>query len=273
MSGALIRRPGGTKPGLDWITRAGEPELDTAIDFGLLRLQPGERADLSAPYEVAALLLDGDMRFRWADGERSAARHSLFEEDPIALHVPAGSPIEVIAESQTELAVFRVANDRPFKPKLFDGSNLLMSEHRARGKLEDTAYRLVRTIFDDRNRPEANLVLGEVVHLPGRWSSYPPHHHPQTEIYHYRFDPEQGYGHGELGDEVLKVRNFDTVKIFAGRDHAQVAAPACAMWYLWVIRHLPGARYSVPEVSKENRWMLDAATWSPAWRKADGSSR
>jgi 5-deoxy-D-glucuronate isomerase len=270
---ALIRRPGGTKRGLEWITRAGEKELDTGMDFGLLRLAPGETMDLSSSNEVAALLLDGAVRFRWAGGERGAERHSLFEEDPFALHVPAGSPIEIVAQSESELAIFRTANDRQFEPILYDGSNLLMSEHRARGRLEDTAYRLVRTIFDDRNRPEANLVLGEVVTLPGRWSSYPPHHHPQTEIYHYRLMPEQAYGHGELGDEVLKVRHYDTVKIFAGNEHAQVAVPGSSMWYLWVIRHLPDARYSVPEVRDEHRWMNDAQAWSPAWRIVDGRSQ
>lgn len=268
MNRAHIRRPAENGPGLQWITRAGESELDTGIDFGLLRLSAGDRVDLTSPLEAAVLLLEGAVRFQWEGGERLAERHSLFEEDPIALHVPAGTRVEIVAESAGELAIFRTANDRPFEPRLFDGANMLMSEHRAQGKLDDTSYRLVRTIFDDRNRPEANLVLGEVVHLPGRWSSTPPHHHPQTEIYHYRFAPEGGYGHGELGEEVLKVRSRDTVKILGGRDHAQVAAPGCAMWYLWVIRHLAEARYSVPEVSEENRWMLEAPTWSPSWRKS-----
>ena len=273
MNRAHIRRAGAGGPGLDWITRAGESELDTGIDFGLLRLSAGDTVDLSSPLERAALLLEGKVRFGWEGGERVAERHSLFEEDPVALHVPSGSRFRIVAESSAELAIFRTANERVFEPRLFDGSNMLMSEHRAKGKLDDTSYRLVRTIFDDRNRPEANLVLGEVVHLPGRWSSTPPHHHPQTEIYHYRFAPEQGYGHGELGEEVVKVRSGDTVKILAGNDHAQVAAPGCAMWYLWVIRHLPEARYSVPEVAEENRWMLDAPNWSPAWRITGGGSR
>jgi 5-deoxy-glucuronate isomerase len=266
-------RAGQSGTGLNWITRAGESELDTGIDFGLLRLRAGESLDLTSPMEAAALLLEGTVRFRWEGGERVAERHSLFEEDPIALHVPGGSRIELVADSDAELAIFRTANDRPFEPRLFDGSNMLMSEHRAQGKLEDTSYRLVRTIFDDRNRPEANLVLGEVVPLPGRWSSTPPHHHPQTEIYHYRFAPANGYGHGELGEEVFKVRSGDTMKILAGNDHAQVAAPGCAMWYLWVIRHLPEARYSIPEVSEENRWMLEASNWSPSWRITEGRPR
>ena len=267
MNQALVRRPQGPGGAIDWITRAGEPTLDTGIDFGLARLQAGEEINLDSPDETAVLLLSGRVTLRWDGGERTVERRSLFDEEPIALHVPGGSAIGTVAESDAELAIFRTQNEKTFEPLFFDASNMLASEHRGSGKLEDTAYRLVRTIFDDRNRPDANLVLGEVVPLPGRWSSFPPHHHPQTEIYHYRFAPDQGYGHAELGDEVLKVRSYDTVKIFGGNDHAQVAAPGCAMWYLWVIRHLPNARYSVPEVAEENRWMADARTWSPKWRK------
>lgn len=271
MNRAHIRRAEPSQHGIEWTTRAGESELDTGIDFGLLQMTAGETVDLTSSLESAALLLKGTVRFRWDGGERVVERHSLFEEDPIALHVPSNSRFEITADTSAELAIFRTANERTFAPTLFDGTNMLMTEHRAQGKLDDTSYRLVRTIFDDRNRPEANLVLGEVVHLPGRWSSTPPHHHPQTEIYHYRFEPKQGYGHGELGEDVVKVRNGDTVKILGGNDHAQVAAPGCAMWYLWVIRHLPEARYSVPEFGEENRWMLDAPTWSPSWRKTGSS--
>ena len=273
MKQALVRRPEGPGPNIDWITKAGEPELDTGIDFGLVRLRAGEVIRLHSPHETALLLLNGHVTLRWDGGERTVERRSLFEEEPIALHVCGESSVETVAQSDAELAVFRTANEKTFEPVFFDASNMLASEHRGSGKLEDTAYRLVRTIFDDRNRPEANLVLGEVVPLPGRWSSFPPHHHPQTEIYHYRFAPDGGYGHAELGDDVVKVRSYDTVKIFAGNDHAQVAAPGCAMWYLWVIRHLPNARYSVPEVAEENRWMADARTWSPKWRiRKDGSA-
>jgi 5-deoxy-glucuronate isomerase len=116
----------------------------------------------------------------------------------------------------------------------------------------------VRTIFDRENsHPDAELVLGEVVNLPGRWSSYPPHHHPQPEIYHYRFTAPEGWGHAELGETVLKVRSYDTVKIFDGNDHPQCAAPGYGMYYSWVIRHLPQKQYDVPEFTGTHKWILE----------------
>ena len=43
----------------------------------------------------------------------------------------------------------------------------------------------------------------------------------------------------ELGEEVFKVNDRDTVCIPPGLDHAQCAAPGYGMYYSWVIRHLP----------------------------------
>jgi 5-deoxy-glucuronate isomerase len=124
----------------------------------------------------------------------------------------------------------------------------------------------VRTIFDGTTAdPNAELVLGEVITFQGGWSSYPPHHHPQAEIYHYRFTEPQGYGHAELGETVLKVRNYDTVKILDEKDHAQCAAPGYGMYYSWVIRHLPDNPYTVPEFTEEHAWIMnpDSQYWDP----------
>jgi 5-deoxy-glucuronate isomerase len=64
---------------------------------------------------------------------------------------------------------------------------------------------------------------------------------------------------------VVKVRPFDTVRIPAGLDHAQCAAPGYGMYYSWVIRHLPDNPYTVPEFTAAHRWTQDPAAvfWRP----------
>jgi 5-deoxy-glucuronate isomerase len=131
--------------------------------------------------------------------------------------------------------------------------------------MNETSTRIVRTVFDYTNRPESNLVIGEVIGLPGRWSSYPPHHHPQPEIYHYRFLPEQGFGLTAIGDTPHIIKDKDTICIRDGEDHPQVTAPGYAMWYLWVIRHIEGNHYGVQTVADEHKWVNspEAKIWQP----------
>ncbi|MGH6718864.1 MAG: 5-deoxy-glucuronate isomerase [Alphaproteobacteria bacterium] len=192
-------------------------------------------------------------------------RTSLFDESATCLHLSAGHGVAINATSDAEIALLAVANDRRFDSRLYLPGDV-PNEHRGKGQVDDACYRFVRTVFDRRNAPEAaDLVLGEVITFPGRWSSYPPHHHAQPEIYHYRFTRPEGFGHAELGESVVKVRPYDTVKILQGVDHPQCAAPGYGMYYLWVIRHLPGNPYGVPEFTTDHRWTLerDAEVWRP----------
>jgi 5-deoxy-glucuronate isomerase len=194
-------------------------------------------------------------------------RQNLFEEPPTALHVGPATAVTVTAKSGgAQFAVVRTTNDRTFAPRLFLPADLA-PEYRGAGLVQNACLRNVRLIFDRAARPEANLVVGEVVNYPGRWSSYPPHHHDQPEIYHYRFTAPHGYGHAELGDDVVKVRDGDTVVIPPGRDHAQVSAPGYGMYYLWMIRHLPGNPYTGFTFAEEHKWTLDAK--QQGWRPTD----
>jgi 5-deoxy-glucuronate isomerase len=192
-------------------------------------------------------------------------RTSLFDESSSCFHVSAGTDIEVRALSDAEFTVYSCDNDKPFDPRVFLPEDV-ENEPRGKGQVNDRCLRYVRTIFDgSTSDPNVELVLGEVITFQGGWSSYPPHHHAQPEIYHYRFTEPQGYGHGELGETVLKVRNYDTVKILDLNDHAQCAAPGYGMYYAWVIRHLPGNRYTVPEFTEEHKWIMnpDSDYWDP----------
>jgi 5-deoxy-glucuronate isomerase len=261
----LTDRRQGFPPGFTAVTRFDDPDEPTGLSFGVLRLAAGERSDLETASETAWLLLEGRLGIAAGRERRDFARRSLFDEGPSALHAAAGERVRLEAAGDCELAVFACANRARFASRFYAPGDV-PDEHRGRGQVGGACHRLVRTLFDRSSAdPAAELVLGEVVTLAGRWSSYPPHHHPQPEIYHYRFSRPQGYGHAELGEQVLKIRAYDTVKILAGLDHAQCAAPGYAMWYSWVIRHLPGNPYTVPDFTEEHRWTLDPAAdfWRP----------
>jgi 5-deoxy-glucuronate isomerase len=263
MSELITEFRNGFEPGFTAVTRA---ESDpTGISFGVLHLRTGEVRAFEPEGETALLLMSGAVRIAAPGVSELVRRASLFDESPSCLHAPAATRIELTAEDATELTVYASGNRRSFEPRLYRSGDVA-NEHRGKGQVGDACYRFVRTIFDRRNADaNAELVLGEVVTMPGRWSSYPPHHHAQPEIYHYRFTLPQGYGHAELGERVFQVRQYDTLRIPAGLDHAQCAAPGYGMYYSWVIRHLPGKPYTVPDFTEEHRWTMEpgARFWQP----------
>lgn len=254
---------GGFGAGYTAVTRA-EEDL-TGISFGVLRLAAGASHAIEPDGEIALLLMSGAVRIAAGDRSERFRRGSLFDEGPSCLHAPADTRIAVTADEESELTLYGTRNRRPFAPRFYRPEEV-PNEHRGKGQVGDACYRFVRTIFDRRNAdPNAELVLGEVITMPGRWSSYPPHHHPQPEIYHYRFTLPQGYGHAEIGERVFQVRQYDTIRIPAGLDHAQCAAPGYGMYYSWVIRHLPDKPYTVPDFTDEHRWSMEpgARFWQP----------
>lgn len=276
MEALITKHREGFGPGYTAITRAGEPGDDTGISMGVLRLTDGQSHVATLAQETAFLLMEGRVTGQVGNLSFDLARGSLFDESPACVHAPAGVPLEIRAGADSELTVYACDNPATFMPRVFRPADVV-DERRGEGQVGGRCLRLVRTIFDARNSPpEVRLVLGEVVTLPGGWSSYPPHHHPQPEIYHYRFTHPQGFGHAEHGDDVFKVRHNDTIRILAGYDHAQVAAPGYGMYYAWVIRHLPGQPYDVPEFTAEHAWTMkpDAKIWEPPSRAvADGKPR
>ncbi len=265
MSALLDSHRAGFPTGFTAITTLSD---ESGIAIGVLKLAAGEVHRAAVKSETAWLLMSGRVSVRAGATRTELSRSSLFDDPPRALHVSAGAEVELTAREAVELTVYETQNTSAFAPKLYE---TVADEHRGKGKVQDQAFRFVRTVFDGTNAPpEASLVLGEVINFPGRWSSYPPHHHPQPELYHYRFDKPDGYGHAELGESVFKVRSFDTLRIMNGVDHPQCSAPGYAMYYAWVIRHLPHARYGVPDFEPRHRWTMDdgAKAWWP--RGIDG---
>ena len=248
---------------------------DMLMDFGVLKLLPGDIRELiSETDEQCLLLTGGSAKISWiADGSEpnkaDISRASLFDNSPWCLSVPRCSRITIDAGQEgAEFCYLATENSKPFGAKLFSPDEC-MSEMRGAGTMRETSTRVVRTIFDDTNRSDSNLVIGEVIGLPGKWSSYPPHHHPQPEIYHYRFLPGQGFGLTAIGEMPYIIRDRDTILIREGEIHPQVTAPGYAMWYLWVIRHLDGAHYGpatgTPIFVEDHKWVMgdEGNIWQP----------
>lgn len=266
----IIRRNKEPFPkGYTAVTEIDGAHSDMLMDFGILKLGPGDSYTNSDEKERAYLLMTGSLRFQWKAGDRietaEVLRSTLLDEEPTALHVPAGAQVTLTAlDRETEIALQAVKNERSFAPKLWQPGDY-RAERFGEGTLQDTSTRTVRTIFDAADSPDYGMVLGEVINHPGKWSSYPPHDHAQPEVYHYRFFPEQGWGHAEQEEEVFQVRNYDSYAIPPGKTHSQCAAPGYTMYYIWMIPHLPGDRFGPDSriFRKEHTWVMnpDAPIW------------
>jgi 5-deoxy-glucuronate isomerase len=246
------------------ITEIDGQNASMLMDFGILCLRSGERWEDSDGKERGFLLMSGELHIAWDDREGDITRASLLDEGPWVLHVPPGTRVTFRASADCELAVQKVPHDGSFEPRLYAPGDC-RSERFGEGTMQGTATRTVRTVFDAASAPYSNMVLGEVVNHPGKWSSYPPHHHPQPEVYHYRFFPRGGYGYSEHGEQVFKVHDGDTALIAPRVTHPQTAAPGYAMYYIWMIPHLADARFGPDsrEFVPEHRWLTkpDAVIW------------
>lgn len=237
----------------NWIT------CRNGIRFGIGILNTNDCWNFSAERgnEGCLIFLNGH---GWVENENFLVeinRGSLFKENPTCIHFASRKlKIKRGETKYLEFAYIETKNKHGSFLYIYAPENI-KTEIRGKG----TMKRTVKTIFDYNTRPDSNLVVGEVINLPGRYSSAPPHHHPQPEIYFYRFQPKQGFGFAELGEnKALKVKHNDAILIPGNTDHLQTAAPGYHMWYLWIIRHLPKNPYTGFEYNPEHEWILGRKT-------------
>lgn len=245
--------------GMNMVVRDAGKTNGMRLDFGILRLSEGEVWNDHAERERALMLMGGSVTFSWADETRRAERASCFDENPVALHVPSGFTVSLTGgEGGAELCYEACVNDTDF-PAVYYEKKDIRNDVFGAGVLNETSIRTVRTVFDGENAEYSNMVIGEVINHPGKWSSYPPHDHPHPEIYHYRMFPAQGFGVSLLDDEAHKVWDRSTSLIEPDQTHSQVAAAGYAMYYAWMIPHLPGDRWlpTTRYFREEHTWLLE----------------
>ncbi|MBQ5991111.1 MAG: 5-deoxy-glucuronate isomerase, partial [Clostridia bacterium] len=152
-------------------------DLGMLMDIGLLVLEPGDTYAIEEPEkETAVLLFEGDVTMRWAGKTVEASRPDCFRHEAYCLLCPRRVRIELTAKTHAELFVQQTDNDRDYEPVLYTPETVQVQHAGANGELMGCMRREIKTFFDYENAPFSNMVLGEVLNFPGRWSSYPPHH-------------------------------------------------------------------------------------------------
>lgn len=231
---------------------------DMRMNIFVKSLKQGETFSiLESECETAVLLLSGEVVFAWCSREESASRKNAFEKKPYCLHIPRNISAEIKAVADCEFIVQQADNANDFEPVFYKPEDTLYQEFGA-GQWNGAGHRVVSTIFDYDNAPYSNMVLGEVFNKPGCWSSYPPHHHPQPEVYYYQFNPVQGFGACFNGEVAYKSEHGDACFIHDGEDHQQVTAPGYDMYYVWMIRHNDNDPWykTTRFTAAEHEWLL-----------------
>jgi len=252
----IVPRPdGGFVAGYTAILGENDPG-GLGFDFGIRIMAAGEALEENHAKESAWVLLQGKADLRFGARKAKAARASLFDEGPSVLHVCPETRVTVRSLTATEWAVARVTGQADLPPALFLPGDV-KSERHGEGIAQGACVRCYRSVIHPAEREDSGFTIGETITFPGRWSCYPPQHHDQPELHHYRFTLPQGYGLAESGVDVVRVRHGDTLRIPGGSDHSHVAAPGYGMYSLCVLRNLPGNPYSGSRLTKEHTWMLD----------------
>ncbi len=259
----MLINPGKLNSGYNEITNMMTKAQNMRMDIGIQKIEKGRTVSFhDGEKETAFLLLNGKIQMSWKNNNIIATRSSLFDENPSVLHVPKNTQVQIGALDDAEVLIQKTTNSNEFSGKFYDPEDCTR-EMLGENVWNDMARRIIRTVFDYKNAPYSNMVLGEVINFPGKWSSYIPHGHDQPEVYYYRFDRDSGFGAGFIGDEVYKIEDNSALCIPGGPTHPQVTAPGYAMYYCWMIRHLKDNPWIGRVNDERYEWLLnkDVRIW------------
>jgi 5-deoxy-glucuronate isomerase len=201
------------------------------VYFNLIRLDKGQSVSFSLPLlETVWVVLSGtiDMTVDDQKFDRVGMRKDIWSGPADSVYAPPGSRMTATALADgTEIAVaggrcqvqyqaFRVF---PAEIDTVEVGSSATKSHR----------RIDHILGQKQAGRTGNLLVSELFCEEGCWSGYPPHKHDETrdgetahaEVYHYRFDPENGFGAQFNYDDpnnpgVVMTRSGDTVLVPSG---------------------------------------------------------
>lgn len=238
------------------VSRMDGVNSNMLMDITVYRMKNGEVLNIhESGKETAILLTEGKITYQWEARTEIAERADVFSEPPYCLHISKDTKVLISAGGDSEIIVQSTINENAFESHFYRPEECKI-ELMGETQWEGTAKREVLTIFDYKNAPYSNMVMGEVITKAGRWSSYIPHSHPQPEVYYYKFDRPQGFGGCFIGENVFKVSDGSAASIPGGLTHPQTAAPGYNMYYCWMIRHLENNPWTTRDNDPLHEWLL-----------------
>ncbi len=226
------------------------------MDITVYRMKKGDILNIyESSKETAILLTEGKITYQWEGRTETAGRSGVFSAPPYCLHISKDTKTSISVQGDSEIIVQSTANENAFESRFYKPEDCKI-ELMGETQWEGTAKREVLTIFDYKNAPYSNMVIGEVITKAGRWSSYVPHSHPQPEVYYYKFDKPQGFGAAFIGENVFKTSDGSAASIPGGLTHPQTSAPGYNMYYCWMIRHLDNNPWTARDVDPLHEWLL-----------------
>lgn len=227
------------------------------MDVNVYLLEEGETFELYYQNgESALLLLTGELSFEFKGETKIVSRTNIFEEKPYCLHISKKDKFKFKVLKNAEILVQQKENDKEFDA-VFYTPEITAQIIAGENEFEGSSKRIIRTIFDYNIAPYSNMVLGEVISYKGRWNSYPPHHHPQPEVYYYKFDHPNGFGVSVIGDDAAVIKNNSVSYIPGGLVHPQATAPGYRMFYVWMIPHIKNNPWTERIFAEEHKWLLE----------------
>ena len=177
----------------------------TLCYFNLLRLRAGESHTVDEPRcELLCVVLSGraDIAAGAQEFENIGRRRNIWDGPADSVYCGTCPRVTIRAlRDGTEVAIAGGVCSRPFAPFRVTPEEVEMVEV---GSLDTHSRRRIFHILGQNAAGRAgNLLVSELRGDAGCWSGYPPHKHdtenpPEEtdfeEIYHYRYQPENGFG-------------------------------------------------------------------------------
>lgn len=173
--------------------------------FRLVRLSAGQSLEITQPgFELLVVVLNGRANIRVGDVEFTdvGERDSIWDGNADSVYAGTDCSIRILGTAtESEIAIaggFCESSYPPFRIRPADVESVEVGS-------EDThTKRSIHHILGQNGNGRAgNLLVSELYAAPGCWSGYPPHKHDEDnmphesafeEVYHYRFNPETGFG-------------------------------------------------------------------------------